>query len=79
MFFFVFFCTAIWNVFIGLLLFIFFEAELACLLLPQAQHEAQGLLHVSLQRQLHHHQGQQAPLPGMPAEALRGHRHDERV
>lgn len=47
--------------------------------LPQAQHEAQSLLHLSVQRELHHHQGQPAPLPGLSSQALHRHRHDERV
>lgn len=47
--------------------------------LPQAQHEAQSLLHLPVQRELHHHQGQPAPLPGLSSQALHRHRHDERV
>lgn len=45
----------------------------------QTQHEAEGAVHLSLQWGLPHHQGQPPPLPGLPAQALCGHRHDEGV
>lgn len=43
----------------------------------QEEHEEEGHVHLSLQRGLPHHQGQPAALPGLPAQALRGHRNDE--
>lgn len=45
----------------------------------QAQHEAEGPVHLSLQWGLPHHQGQPASLPSLPAQALHRHRHDERM